>query len=87
MKRPTQRFSPAYLERCRRMTSTQIVQFLDDFRQITLRAKRPRTPISVRIPTHTLRAFKVLARARGIPYQRKIQELMAEWVTNEPRES
>lgn len=81
MTRPIQRFTPAYLRQCAKMTVTQRAQFLEDFRHVAGAASSPRKLISLRVPQHTLSAFKAKAATLGISYQRKIQELMAEWVT------
>jgi hypothetical protein len=32
--RPIQYFTPEYLEQCKQLSSQQIVQFLDDFKQL-----------------------------------------------------
>lgn len=85
MTRPVQRFTPEYLQHCANMTAGQRVRFLDDFRKVALASKSgvpggTRKLISLRVPEATLAAFKAKADANGLQYQRKIQELMADWV-------
>lgn len=77
-----QYFDDEYLEQCREMTADQIIQFLDDFRQLhgaTIRSKSKL--ISMKIPENLLSAFRAKANLLGVPYQTQIKILMKEWVT------
>jgi len=77
-----QYFSDEYLQLCRKMTPDQIVQFLDDFRQLhgdTVRSKSKL--ISIKVPENLLNIFKTRAKLAGVPYQTQIKTLMKEWVT------
>jgi hypothetical protein len=60
---------------------TPIVDFLEAFRlMVDVRAQNPSKLISIKIPEPLLAAFKFKAAQCGVPYQRKIKELMLEWV-------
>lgn len=79
--RPVQYFSDEYLEHCGSMSTEQICDFLESFRAVSLGSGRPkRKLISLRVQEPLLAAFKHKARALGVPYQRKIHELMEAWV-------
>ena len=81
--KPVQYFSDEYLEQCRKMTQDQIIQFLDDFRQLHgqgNRAKSRSKLISIKIPENLLNVFKKQATLAGTPYQTQIKALMKEWV-------
>jgi len=76
-----QHFSDDYLERCKDMTPDQILQFLDDFRQLHGTGTRSRSKlISIKIPENLLSAFKARAALMGTPYQTQIKALMKAWV-------
>ena len=79
--KPVQYFSDEYLEQCRQMTPEQIIQFLDDFRQLHgAKASTRSKLISIKVPENLLGAFKAKAAHTGIPYQTQIKTLMREWV-------
>ena len=80
--RPVQRFSEEYLERCRELSSADIVRFLEDFRVALGGASTRSRLISIRMPEPLLTAFKTQARLRGIPYQAQIKRLMREWLAD-----
>jgi predicted DNA binding CopG/RHH family protein len=75
-----QRFSDAYLERCREMSSDEIARFLDDFRRIHGNTRTKSRLISMKVPEDLLAAFKAKARLCGVPYQTRIKSLMIEWL-------
>jgi predicted DNA binding CopG/RHH family protein len=77
--RPLQRFSTEYLESIRKISSDQVVRFLDEFRQIHA-PNRPSRLISMRVPEPLLVAFKKKCALEGTRYQTRIKELMAEWL-------
>jgi hypothetical protein len=52
--RPVQYFTPEYLERCRNLTPDQILQFLDDFRQMHGAAALPEREAEIRRVTEYL---------------------------------
>ncbi len=76
-----QYFSDEYLQRCRKMTPDQIIQFLDDFRQLHGAPVRSKSKlISIKVPENLLNTFKMRATLAGVPYQTQIKMLMKEWV-------
>ena len=70
-----QYFTDEYLEHCRKLTPTQIAQFLEDYR-LMLEDEGESKLISVRIPVRLLDAFKRRSAAEGVKYQAKIKDLM-----------
>ena len=80
--RPVQRFSDAYLKRCRELSPADIVRFLEDFRMVFGAASTRSQLISIRVPEPLLAAFKSQARLRGIPYQTQIKALMRDWLAD-----
>jgi predicted DNA binding CopG/RHH family protein len=77
-----QYFSNDYLQQCRTMTPDQIIQFLDDFRQLHGAPDRSKSKlISIKVPENLLNAFKMRAALAGTPYQTQIKTLMKAWVT------
>jgi predicted DNA binding CopG/RHH family protein len=86
--KPVQYFSDEYLEQCRDMTPDQIIQFLDDFRQLHgTKAESKSKLISIKVPENLLNAFKVQANRKGTPYQTQIKALMKAWVTGTAQDS
>jgi predicted DNA binding CopG/RHH family protein len=79
--RPVQYFSKEYLERCRKMTSGQILSFLEDFRTLHAAAAAPSKSrlISLKVPEPLLASFKIKAQLCGVPYQTQIKRLMKDW--------
>lgn len=81
MQRPTQYFSDEYLEQCRSMTPTQIIQFLDNYRTLQI-DPGDLVQINLRVPKNILEAFKAKAKREGRQYQKKIRELIVEWAVS-----
>ena len=79
--RPVQRFSDEYLDRCREMSSEEIVRFLDDFRRIHGKRKARSRLISMKVPEDLLAAFKAKAKLADVRYQTQIKNLMKAWLT------
>jgi predicted DNA binding CopG/RHH family protein len=75
-----QKLSDVYLERCQDMTADQIIQFLDDFRNLHSSKTASSKLISIKIPTHLLNTFKAKSAMANTPYQTKIKILMKAWV-------
>ena len=82
--RPVQRFSEAYLDRCRALSPEEIVRFLEDFRKLHGAANVPSRAISIRVPEPLLAAFRARARLLGVPYQTQIKRLMRDWLEGRP---
>ena len=79
MERPVQYFTEEYLEHCKTLSTAQILDFLESFRMLNASPGKLEQ-INIRVPSNTLKAFKIKSKSNGIQYQRKIKELMAEWV-------
>ena len=76
-----QYFSMEYLERCASMRPEQIIQFLEDFRNLHSYDKSRRTKlISIKVQETLLQAFKSKAKLHGVRYQTQIKRLMEEWI-------
>lgn len=63
------------------MKPEQILQFLEDFRNLYSYDKSQSTKlISIKVKENLLQAFKAKARLHGVPYQTQIKRLMEEWM-------
>jgi len=80
--RPVQYFSDEYLERCKGMTTEQILEFLEAFRRMQEKPKRSKL-ISIKVPEPMLESFKQKSALEGIKYQTKIKALMQNWLTKQ----
>ena len=78
--RPVQFFSDEYLERCRGMRPTEVLEFLESFRLLHGRAPSRSRQISLKVPKHLLDVFREMCRLEGVRYQTQIKRLMSEWV-------
>ena len=77
-------FSDHYLAQCERLSTEQIVRYLEDFRMVNMPIKKPMSKlISIKIETDLLEAFKTKAHLDGIPYQRRIKAIMRDWLARE----
>ena len=64
--RPVQRFSDEYLQRCRELSTVDIVRFLDDFKRIHGNRQSRSRLISLKVPEPLLAAFRTKARLGGV---------------------
>jgi len=81
--KPLQIFSDEYLEQCKKLTSNQIVEFLDQFRIIANAGYKSQSKlISIKIPLELLEAFKFKAKLQNRAYQTVIKDLMQLWLYN-----
>lgn len=82
--RPVQKFTDEQLAHSRTLKPEQVLQFLEDFRELhgaaAASAGWSSTAISLRVPDVLLRVFRARAAALGVPYQSQIKRLMEEWV-------
>ena len=80
--RPLQLFHDDYLKNTKKLTSEQILTFLDQFRNLyaNQNQKVKSKLISIKIPENLLDAFKTKASLEGIPYQRLIKKLMKNYL-------
>ena len=79
-KKPVQYFTDEYIERCKKMTPDQILEFLEDFRKLACEKPEKCQPISMKVEPSLLKAFKNKAKLEGIPYQTQIKTLMKNWL-------
>lgn len=79
-KRAVQYFTKEYLERCKAMTPDEILEFLENFRQLVARKSEKCKLISLKVEPRLLEAFKAKAVMRKVPYQTQIKRLMQKWV-------
>jgi predicted DNA binding CopG/RHH family protein len=80
MNKTIQYFNPEYLERCKGMTSDQIIEFLENYRMLFSTTPEKSQLISLKIEPSLLKAFKRRAELEGIPYQTQIKQLMKRWL-------
>lgn len=78
--KPIQYFSEEYLEDCRKMSTEQILEFMESFRLLQACAPARTRTMSMRVPEPLLAAFKAKAGLRGVPYQTQVKDLMRAWV-------
>lgn len=87
--RPVQKFSDEQLAYSRTLKPAQVLQFLEDFRELhgatAAMARRSSTAISLRVPDALLRVFRVRAAELGVPYQAQIKRLMQDWAGGSQR--
>ena len=82
MNKPIQYFTEEYLKLCQKMTPDEIVEFLENFRQLADIETEKSIPISLRVEPKLLSAFKAKAKLHNVSYQTKIKELMRLWLEN-----
>ena len=76
-----QYFSQQYLDRCRNLSTEQIIKYLDDFRLLQSRSGNSGSKlISIKVQRELLEAFKIRAKLEGVPYQTRIKQLMQDWL-------
>lgn len=80
MKKAIQYFSKEYLDRCTGMTPDQIIEFIENYRNLVFSVSEKCQLISMKIEPSLLNAFKQKANLHGVPYQTKVKQLMREWV-------
>jgi predicted DNA binding CopG/RHH family protein len=68
------------------MTPDQIIQFLDDCRQLHgTKAASKSQLISMKVSENLLNVFKAQAAREGVPYHMQIKPLMQEWALDRRR--
>lgn len=79
--RPVQYFSKEYLERCKNLTPDQILEFLENYRELFGKSHEKCKLISMKVEPSLLNAFKQKCELHGVHYQTQIKKLMKEWLT------
>lgn len=80
--RPVQYFTPEYIEQCKDLTPTQLVDFVESARRLYFDAITDDKSIliSLKVKDTLLKTFKQKCSLEGQKYQTKIKELMLEYV-------
>jgi len=73
-------FSKQYLAECRKLKTDEILEFIEEYRNLHTRASRSRL-ISLKVPEPLLQSFKMKSQLHGVPYQTQIKRLMEKWLT------
>ena len=81
--KPVFHFTPDYLERCKNLTTDQVVQFLEDFRKVYLGTSTATSKsVGLKVPEDLLDVFRTRCEIEGIKYQTQIKKLKREWLLN-----
>lgn len=80
MKKGIQYFTKEYLERSAELTPDEILQFIEDYRNLVFGVSEKCKPISLKVEPTLLALFKRKAEMMGVPYQTQIKNLMREFV-------
>lgn len=80
MKKTIQYFTKEYLDRCRNFTPEEILEFLENYRNLVYNTPEKCQQVNIKIEPSLLNAFKQKSELGGIPYQTMIKKLMREWV-------
>lgn len=82
MKKPVQYFNKEYLVRCAELKPDQIIEFLENYRELVAKVPEKCKLISLRIEPSLLNAFKQKASLEKIHYQTKVKQLMRDWLNS-----
>lgn len=74
-----QYLSDEYLERCRRATTEQILEFIENFRLMN-RSQVDSKLISMKVQQPLLDSFRRRCEFEGVRYQSQIKVLMKNWL-------
>ncbi len=77
--RPIQYFSDEYLAQCRKMSTEQILEYLENFRLLNAPTAKLKG-IDLRVPEPLLAAFRKKCELQGLRYQSQIKQLMQAWL-------
>lgn len=80
MKKAVQYFNREALERSKKMSPEQILEFLENYRKLIAKPREKCRLISIKIEPSLLACFKNKAAKKGISYQTQIKQLMREWI-------
>ena len=79
-----QHFSKEYLESCKNIEPKEILEFLENFRQMQQKSQNtPSKLISIKVPLDLLENFRFKAKLHNIPYQTQIKNLMRQWLSQD----
>lgn len=74
-----QYFSDEYLEQSKKLSTGEIIEFLEAFRELQAMPGASKA-ISVKIPESLLKVFRKRCEMRDVKYQTQIKILMQKWV-------
>jgi predicted DNA binding CopG/RHH family protein len=74
-----QYFTDEYLQDSKRLSPTQVVSFLEDFRLLHSDPGKSKL-ISIKIQERLLNVFRKKCELIGVPYQTQIKKLMADYL-------
>jgi uncharacterized protein (DUF4415 family) len=77
--KPVQYFSDDYLEQCRKASTENILDYLENFRLLQAQPAKSKL-ISIKIPHTLLDSFRRKCEFEGVRYQTQIKNLMREWL-------
>lgn len=86
MKKALQHFDPKILAEAKNYTPEDIVEFIEEFRELQAAVtaqKKPTQPsilISMKVPKDLLESFRQKAKKSDVPYQTQIKRLMQQWL-------
>ena len=84
MNRATQYFSDEYVERCKELSTSEILQFINDFQSLHAENTTPKKEksklISLKVEPTLLNSFKRQCELNGLKYQTQIKQLMKNWL-------
>ncbi len=79
--RAQQKFSKEYLEQSSKLSPQEILQFLEDFKNLHQKNRKVKTKlISIKVQEDLLHAFQTQCQLKGLKYQTQIKALMENWL-------
>lgn len=79
-----QKFNSAYLERCSALSPDDILNFLEDFKNLHHNnTPSPSKLISIKIPERLLNTFRGKCQLEDVKYQTKIKQLMQDYLLSQ----
>jgi predicted DNA binding CopG/RHH family protein len=76
MKKALQKFTPEYLEQCKKMSPKEILEFIENFRNLILSQPSKTKLISLKVEEDLLENFRKKCELSGVKYQTQIKKLM-----------
>lgn len=75
-------FSKEYLERAKKFSSEEVIDFLETFRNLQQASVGNSKLISLKVDENLLKAFRQKCELEGAKYQTKIKDLMRAFLEN-----
>lgn len=80
MKKALQKFTPEYLEECKKMSPLEILNFIENFRNLILAQPSKTKLISLKVEEDLLDTFRKKCELSGLKYQTQIKKLMRDFL-------